>query len=204
VLELRRNEYSFEIKCLSGIANGQTRISSVTAKSPQPATKATHVRKILAPTDFSSRSAGVRYALNAARELHAEVVIYHVITAREIAAFGRRRKQEALGTARFQGLIEAYELRLQQFIKRNFAADAASVRIKQKVEFGTPEKGIINMAKSEAADLIIMASSGKGRFARMFFGSVTEEVIRRAPCPVVAVPAGVAAVDEEHIYQSVA
>jgi len=36
--------------------------------------------------------------------------------------------------------------------------------------------------------VIIMASRGRRGLRRMIFGSVTEQVIRNAPCPVIAVP----------------
>ncbi|HEX2229616.1 MAG TPA: universal stress protein [Candidatus Binatia bacterium] len=77
------------------------------------------------------------------------------------------------------------------------------MRVRQKVEFDTPEKSIVATAKAEAVDLIIMASRRKRGLARMFLDSVTEKVIRNAPCPVVAIPANFAAADEE-LYKAAA
>jgi nucleotide-binding universal stress UspA family protein len=168
-------------------------------------TTGTNVKKILAPTDLSALSeAGVRYALNAGRELGAEVITYHVITGNEIAAFGRRRAQKKLIVApHYRGLIEAYEMRLRSFIEEKFADALISVKVKQKVEFGTPEKSIVEAAKAEAVDLIIMASRGKRGLKRMFLGSVTEHVIRSAPCPVLAIPANFTTADRE-LYEAAA
>jgi hypothetical protein len=88
-------------------------------------------------------------------------------------------------------------LRLARFIKQKFPDFAGSMTVKQKADFGTPERRIVERAKSEGADLIIMSSSGKSKLARMFLGSVTEYVVGNAPCPVVAVPRNFAATHEE-------
>ena len=138
------------------------------------------------------------------RELGAEVIIYHVITGNEIAAFGRRRTEEKLVPLHYRGLIESYGMRLKNFIEAKFGYAVTSVRVRQKVEFGAPETSIVESAKAEAVDLIIMASSGKRGLARMFLGSVTEEVIRNAPCPVVAIPTNFAAANAEEAHKTAA
>jgi len=50
--------------------------------------------------------------------------------------------------------------------------------------------GIVQAARSERADLIVMPTSGHEGFLDMLRGSISEQVLRRAPCPVLAVPAG--------------
>jgi nucleotide-binding universal stress UspA family protein len=58
------------------------------------------IRKILAPTDLSELSrAGVRYALNKARDLGAEVIIYHVVTTDEMLKLGERLRGDGLRTS---------------------------------------------------------------------------------------------------------
>ncbi|MEJ2719695.1 MAG: universal stress protein [bacterium] len=49
---------------------------------------------------------------------------------------------------------------------------------------------IIGTANEQSADLIIMATAGHEGVLDAFRGSVTEQVLRRAPCPVLAVPTG--------------
>jgi nucleotide-binding universal stress UspA family protein len=149
------------------------------------------VKKILAPTDLSENSRwGVHYALIVGRELDAAVTIYYVVTGNDIAGFRRRRTKEAVVAADFNDFMKAYEIRLRSFVEQNFA-EIPSVKVTQKVEFGTPEKSIVETAKTEEVDWIIMATRGMRRgLSRIFLGSVTEEVIRNAPCPVVAIPPG--------------
>jgi nucleotide-binding universal stress UspA family protein len=49
---------------------------------------------------------------------------------------------------------------------------------------------IIDTANEQSADLIVMATAGHDGVLDMIRGSVTEQVLRRASCPVLAVPAG--------------
>ena len=148
------------------------------------------VKKILAPTDLSENSQwGVRYALVVAEKLDAAVTIYYVVTGNEIAGFRRRPAKKTVRAANVNEPMQAYEMRLRSFVEENCAV-MSSVKVTQKVEFGTPETSIVKMAKTEEADWIVMATRGMNGLSRLVLGSVTEEVIRNAPCPVLAVPPG--------------
>jgi nucleotide-binding universal stress UspA family protein len=46
----------------------------------------------------------------------------------------------------------------------------------------------LERARSWPADLIVMGTHGRGGFERWVLGSVTEKVLRKAPCPVLTVP----------------
>lgn len=52
-----------------------------------------------------------------------------------------------------------------------------------------PYKAIINKAKKEKIDLIIMGTHGKNALAKLIMGSVTRQVIGHIPCAVMVVPA---------------
>jgi len=160
------------------------------------------IRKILAPTDLSQLSrAGVRYALTAARDLDAEVIIYHVVAADELRKLGDRFKEHAFRASGFPNILESYlhtyEVSLAQFVGQNFSDLLPYVRVDEKVELGSPDKNIVALAKTEGVDLIIMATHGRDGLSRMFMGSVTEQVIRNAPCPVLAIPAYLAEAGED-------
>lgn len=49
---------------------------------------------------------------------------------------------------------------------------------------------IVDQARRLPADLIVIGTHGHRGFDRLMLGSVTERVLRRAPCPVLTVPAG--------------
>jgi nucleotide-binding universal stress UspA family protein len=151
------------------------------------------IKKILAPTDLSNFSrAGVRYALQKSRASGAEVIIYYVFKVEELRYLSERLTDQAVRAAGSSNLLEAYlrscEDKLATYLEKNFADLLPMVEVRKKVEFGTPHRNIVDLAKAEQVDLIIMASRGRRGLRRMIFGSVTEQVIRNAPCPVIAVP----------------
>jgi nucleotide-binding universal stress UspA family protein len=47
---------------------------------------------------------------------------------------------------------------------------------------------ILERARAWPADLLVMGTHGRGGFERWVLGSVTEKVLRKAPCPVLTVP----------------
>ena len=51
---------------------------------------------------------------------------------------------------------------------------------------------ILERAKSLPADLLVLGTHGRSGFERLVLGSVTEKVLRKAPCPVLSVPKRVA------------
>jgi len=54
---------------------------------------------------------------------------------------------------------------------------------------GDPAQEICQAAKEKGADLIVIATHGQTGWRRLVFGSVTEKVVRLAPCPVLTIPA---------------
>ncbi|MFK7804882.1 MAG: universal stress protein [Anaerolineae bacterium] len=58
------------------------------------------------------------------------------------------------------------------------------------VKFDTAERAIIDVAVHEDVDLIVMVTHDYKGFERLLFKSVTEQVIRDAPCPVLAIRDG--------------
>jgi nucleotide-binding universal stress UspA family protein len=67
---------------------------------------------------------------------------------------------------------------------------------------GSPAQAIVHEARQCRADLIAMTTQGRGGLTRLVFGSVAEEVLRSAPCPVLLmrVPRGEEAAVEEPIH----
>ena len=52
---------------------------------------------------------------------------------------------------------------------------------------GAPVTEILRTARLKDADVIVMGTHGRTGLTRMVMGSVTEQVLRRAPCPVLTV-----------------
>ena len=52
------------------------------------------------------------------------------------------------------------------------------------VRYGNAPHEILRYAEEEGSDLVVIATHGRTGLERFFMGSVTEKVVRRAPCPV--------------------
>ena len=82
----------------------------------------------------------------------------------------------------------------QRRAAREFAAQAIVVqgrRVGVGVSFlvweGEPGPAIVEAALAEAADLVIVGTRGRNRVERFVLGSVSDHVVRHAPCPVLIV-----------------
>jgi nucleotide-binding universal stress UspA family protein len=74
-------------------------------------------------------------------------------------------------------------------------ARAEGVSVEARVVEGRPAAEIVGAAKDLSAELIVMGTHGRSGFDRLVLGSVTEKVLRRAPCPVLTVTDRTASVD---------
>jgi nucleotide-binding universal stress UspA family protein len=63
-----------------------------------------------------------------------------------------------------------------------------AVAVTSKVVEGRVVAELLARARSWPADMIVMGTHGRGGFERWVLGSVTEKVLRQAPCPVLTVP----------------
>lgn len=143
------------------------------------------VRKILAPTDLSELSSvGVRYALEMARELSAEVILYHAVPLAEDWVPPRAE------TGRVREMLADETVRLEKFLTEKFSDELNLVEITKRIEFGSANSNIVEIAEREGVDMIIMATHGRTGFNHLLLGSVAEKVIARATCPVLVIPAG--------------
>ena len=59
--------------------------------------------------------------------------------------------------------------------------------IQAHLEFGRPDTAIIALAEELGAGLIVMGSRGVGGVRRALLGSISDSVVRHAPCPVMVV-----------------
>jgi nucleotide-binding universal stress UspA family protein len=148
-------------------------------------------KKILAPVDFSELStSGLRHAVDLAQWQQSEVVIYHIVTVEE-TPFPQGNEDWVVSQTenpKLKKILEQRRKRLDAFVRATFAQGLAPGNVRQKVGIGTPYKAIVDAAVAEGADLIVMSTHGRTGLAHMLIGSVTERVLRRAPCPVLAVP----------------
>jgi nucleotide-binding universal stress UspA family protein len=139
------------------------------------------LNNILAPIDFSPASRrGLAWAANVASRFHSRLHLLYVVEPPSLPEWGYAHL--AIKDAKLQ---RAAKKRLQEF-PLECGIDPALID-SAKVRSGDTELEICEAAIEEGIDLIAIASHGLGGLKHTFFGSTTEGVVRRAPCPVLTV-----------------
>lgn len=135
------------------------------------------LRKILVPTDFSSRSdSALEYAAALARSGQADLLIVHVKERPEIVA--------ETGMAGYPVDVDDAEARR---LLADVKPPGGPVGYSQHLLHGYPADEILKLAESEGVDLIVLGTHGRKGLSRLLLGSVAEAVVRRANCPVLSV-----------------
>ncbi len=142
------------------------------------------IKNILLPTDFSEQSkAAVPFAIDLAKKYGAKIHLIHVFDedALDPAFFSVSETNAADYFARIQN---GFEAEVEKFFG-DF--DCRGVDIITILANGNPFVKIVEYAKEEAIDLIVMGTHGRSGLASILMGSVAEKVIHKAHCPVLTV-----------------
>ncbi|HEY6270829.1 MAG TPA: universal stress protein [Terriglobales bacterium] len=139
--------------------------------------------RILCPVDFSEFSAKAsEYAYSLAKHYRARLFLEHVVQPLTIAYPYYSFPMPAADMYLDQD-VEARK-RLQEFAQRYTRNGLQPELVVQK---GLLPEGILAFAERNKVDLIVMGTHGRQGFDRLTLGSVTEKVLRKAHCPVLAV-----------------
>jgi nucleotide-binding universal stress UspA family protein len=144
--------------------------------------------KILVPTDFSPHAEeAFRVACTLARAVRAEVILFHVAHAPAVVSEGGKLLANP-GKPDVVNLWDRFH---------TMPPADAGVRVeRQVIVTDRPQAGhILEMLDKLGCDLIVMGTHGRSWLKHRLFGSVTEEVVRRARCPVMVVKAPVTAME---------
>jgi nucleotide-binding universal stress UspA family protein len=137
------------------------------------------IRTILHPTDFSEQSrAAFALACALTRDYGARLVALHVVPAPNFA-YG----EGYLPPAPEELLVEAREQ------LHRLEPPHGNVRAEQRLEQGDAAPEILRVAHEIDADLIVMGTHGRTGLRRLLMGSVAEQIVRKAPCPVLTMTA---------------
>jgi nucleotide-binding universal stress UspA family protein len=141
------------------------------------------LRKILVPTDFSdSARKALTYGVSFAKEFDAEVVLLHVV---ETLAVGYASDLFPVPMAEVFQEISGYARK--ELADLAAEARGKGVPVRELVVQGKPSAEILRVAQQETIDIIVLGTHGKGVLDQALFGSTTERVVRKAPCPVLTV-----------------
>jgi nucleotide-binding universal stress UspA family protein len=144
------------------------------------------IQKILVPTDFSAHAdEAFRVAHTLAQKIGAEVILFHVAHPPAVVSeCGRFLVNPGKGDpvdlwGRFQS---------------SKPTDPAVRVVHQVIVANRPgARHILDILDKLGCDLIVMGTHGRSWLKHLLFGSVTEEVVRRARCPVMVVKAPIPA-----------
>jgi nucleotide-binding universal stress UspA family protein len=142
------------------------------------------LEKILAPTDLSELSlVGLRAAFELAHESGCKVIVYHVLCLDEFVRFQLLHVKQAL----LEKLLNKHRILLANFIEEHFSDLLPIEGLELIVEVGSPDENIVEKVNEENVDLIVISTHGRTGLSHMLTGSVTENVVRKSPCPVLSI-----------------
>ena len=142
---------------------------------------ATLTQNILVPTDFSpSAMLAIEATKILAEQNDAKVTLVHVHSHSGVL-FGGEGALEP-GHSIDQDTEAKYHAELKKILSERLpnVTKAKTVVIVSP----SPWQGIVDYAKKEGVDMIVMATHGRTGLKQMLIGSVAERVVRHAECPV--------------------
>jgi len=136
------------------------------------------INKILYPMDFSKYSYEfIDYVHYMSKTHDAELIILHVIEYIPYDSY-------------FDIIVDSQEDILKQFFKKSeekineIIKSIPDITVTSKIIHGEPFNELIEVTKNENIDIIVMATHGHSSIIHSIIGSLTEKVVRKAPCPV--------------------
>lgn len=134
-------------------------------------------KKILVPIDGSDQAKkAFEEAVHFALTQNSELTILTVVADYLRYDFGELNlRSKYQNSTAYEELLRQYQL---------FAQQAGVKEVSLKIKQGDPRKEILNVAKEEKSDLIIMGSTGKGMIDRLLIGSVSEFIMNHSSCDV--------------------
>ena|SRR5256885_3598435 len=141
------------------------------------------LKRILVPTDFSPlANKALQYALRFAEQFHAAITVVHVIEPEVPPAFdGFMIAPPPVSNGTSAGCAK----RLSSLV--NSLPTAGGTRLDSIVRCGLASIEIVEAAKEQDVDLIVIATHGYTGWKHFAIGSTAERVVRAAPCPVLVV-----------------
>ncbi|MGY4706624.1 universal stress protein [Candidatus Bipolaricaulota sp. J31] len=141
-------------------------------------------RKALIPVDASRWSMqAAEYGIRLAEALGFAVIGLYVVdtdNAKLLASFLKKEAREVEESFRREG--ESALAHMEGLARKG------GVEFRGVIAQGVPHRIIVDLARSEGVDLIIIGKVGHRGPRRILIGPVTERVLEDAPCPILVVP----------------
>jgi nucleotide-binding universal stress UspA family protein len=140
------------------------------------------IKNILVPTDFSAGSEeAIRYGFDLARTLGATLHVMHVLE----NPFAPGAFMDVYAPPPPEYFLDVERQAAERLRNAVTPEQKELVPVVMTTSIGVPASEILGrLNEAPAIDLVVMATHGRGGVARLVMGSVTEKIIRSAPCPV--------------------
>ncbi len=140
-------------------------------------------RHLLIPVDFSDASSrAVESAASLLSRLGGSATLVHVVSVGRLHVGAGELAQPHPEDAELEAAVHEHLDR----VRETQLAGLGHIKI-ALVRGASPAEAICRLAAELDASLIVIASHGRTRLERFLVGSVTERVVRHAPCPVYVV-----------------
>lgn len=142
----------------------------------------TLINRILVPLDGSEyANKALDYAIQLAKKFSSEILLVHVLP----ATTAIRRGSEVISTSLYRNLRKRLEEDAHRILTSSEAkVRDAGIKVTMKLDYGDPAGRIINIAKKDDMDLIVIADKGLGAVAKFFLGSISNKISHHATCHV--------------------
>ena len=138
------------------------------------------IKKVLVPIDFSEFSdQALRYGQELCEKFEAELHLLHVL---ELHVTGA--PQFTMGIALPEVKEESTEAAMKKLNDMPNGYWPENRKLVRKTAHGAPFVEIVRYAKEQDIDVIAMGTHGRTGLSHLFIGSIAENVVRQAPCPV--------------------
>lgn len=174
---------------------GQNRRETLVINTPESDTTTRRMYDdVLIPTDGSKGvERAVEHGLDIAQKYDATVHALYVVD----TSYSFTGAWDSLGNALKKRGEEATKKIAEQ-------GEEMGVEVERETDIGVPHKIILEYAKNDGIDLIVMGTHGKSRIGEVIIGSVTQRVVRKSEVPVLTVrmlPENVEESQEEEVRE---
>lgn len=145
-----------------------------------------NIDSILFPTDFSDVAEGAfAHAAHLALQSHATIHVFNVVSPDEAPD---TNPMDFLPVDPTQGGDSPSDAAVQHMDVKTATQERGTVPvIYTQRDSASPSEAIIDYATDRDMDVVVMGTHGRQGMERLLSGSVSEEVVRGAPCPVFTV-----------------
>jgi nucleotide-binding universal stress UspA family protein len=145
------------------------------------------IKKIMVAVDFSEYSPKiVKYAGHLAEDLGAELIFVNVINQRDINMVKRITIHTDMISVKdyINGVTDDRNEQMQRLLK-----DTGCTQIPNRfmIKKGVPFVELVETAKEQKVDIMVMGTKGRGNIAGILFGSQAEKMFRHCPVPLLSI-----------------